>query len=402
MAGCIFSRLRRTTDNNQRTYPFYDYLFPPFLPIPLTKKGSQFRNCAVDLTLSHFSGMLHRDRMYVHRHGGMVNKNIDNNKGLYMEMPTINEIIEAAERIAPFIHNTPVLTCRAVNRLSEAEVFFKCENFQKVGAFKIRGATNAVYSLRGGEASRGVATHSSGNHAAALALAARWRGIRSYVVMPENAPRVKIDAVGEYGAKILFCKPTLEARESELANVLERTGAHFVHPYNDHCVIAGQGTAALELFEEIPDLVIVMSPVGGGGLLSGTAISANAISPKSLVIAAEPERADDAYRSFHAGKIIPADNPETIADGLRTSLGELTFPIIRRYVSDIVTVGEEDIVRAMRFIWERMKIIVEPSAAVPLGVLMKKHKSLSAKRIGVILSGGNVDLETLPWVDMEK
>ena len=315
-----------------------------------------------------------------------------------MKEPTIKEIREASERIRPFIHNTPVLTCSILNRMCEAEIFFKCENFQKVGAFKIRGAANAVFSLGDEEASQGVATHSSGNHAAALALAARWRGIKAYVVMPENAPNVKIDAVADYGAEIIFCKPTLKAREVDLAQVLEHTGATFIHPYNDYRVISGQGTAALELCEEIPELDMVMTPVGGGGLLSGTAIAVRAISPKTLVIAAEPERADDAYRSFHAGRIIPAENPDTIADGLRTSLGDLTFPIIRRYVKEIVTVNEEEIVRAMRYIWERMKIIVEPSAAVPMGVLLAKPTVFSGKRIGVILSGGNVDLKNLPWI----
>jgi len=316
-----------------------------------------------------------------------------------MNEPTIKEIREAAERIRPFIHCTPVLTCSTLNRMCGAEMFFKCENFQKVGAFKIRGATNAVFSLGDKEASQGVATHSSGNHAAALALAARWRGIKAYVVMPEDAPQVKRDAVANYGAEITFCKPTLKAREEGLAQVVDRTGATFIHPYNDYRVISGQGTAALELCEEIPDLDIVMTPVGGGGLLSGTALAVSAISSGTHVIAAEPERADDAYRSFHAGRIIPSENPDTMADGLRTSLGDLTFPIIRRYVKEIVTVSEEGIVKAMRSIWERMKIIVEPSAAVPLAVLLTKRTEISGNRIGIILSGGNADLANLPWID---
>jgi threonine dehydratase len=316
-----------------------------------------------------------------------------------MNEPTIKEIREAAERIRPFIHCTPVLTCSTLNRMCGAEMFFKCENFQKVGAFKIRGATNAVFSLGDKEASQGVATHSSGNHAAALALAARWRGIKAYVVMPEDAPQVKRDAVANYGAEIIFCKPTLKAREEGLAQVVDRTGATFIHPYNDYRVISGQGTAALELCEEIPDLDIVMTPVGGGGLLSGTALAVSAISSGTHVIAAEPERADDAYRSFHAGRIIPSENPDTMADGLRTSLGDLTFPIIRRYVKEIVTVSEEGIVKAMRSIWERMKIIVEPSAAVPLAVLLTKRTEISGNRIGIILSGGNADLANLPWID---
>ncbi|MBW1887156.1 MAG: pyridoxal-phosphate dependent enzyme [Deltaproteobacteria bacterium] len=314
-----------------------------------------------------------------------------------MKEPTIKEIKEASERIRPFVHYTPVLTCSTLNKMCGSEIFFKCENFQKVGAFKIRGATNAVFSLGNQEASQGVATHSSGNHAAALALAAQWRGIKAYVVMPQNAPLVKREAVANYGAEIIFCKPTLEAREEGVAKVVDQTGAIFIHPYNDYRVISGQGTVALELCEEIPDLDVVMTPVGGGGLLSGTAIAVSAISPDTHVIGAEPEKADDAYRSFQEGRLIPVKNPDTIADGLRTSLGDLTFPIIRRYVKDIVTVSEEGIVNAMRYIWERMKIIVEPSAAVPLGALLTKSAGLSGKRIGIILSGGNMDLSDLPW-----
>ena len=316
-----------------------------------------------------------------------------------MNEPTIKEIRETSHRIRPFIHRSPVFTCSAINRMSDAELFFKCENFQKVGAFKIRGATNAVFILRNQEAMKGVATHSSGNHAAALALAARLRGIKAYVVMPDNAPPIKQAAVADYGAEIILCQPTLKAREERLAEVVDHTGAAFIHPYNDYRVIAGQGTAALELCEEIPNLDIMMTPVGGGGLLSGTAITVSAISPKTQIIAAEPERADDAYRSFHAGRIIPSVNPDTIADGLLTSLGSLTFPIIKNYVNDIVTVTEEAIVHAMRTIWERMKIIVEPSAAVPLGAILSKRIPVSGKRIGIILSGGNVDLANLPWND---
>ena len=313
--------------------------------------------------------------------------------------PTIVDVRGAAKRIQPFVHRTPILTCSTLNEMCDAEIFFKCENFQKVGAFKIRGATNAVFSLGQEEATNGVATHSSGNHGAALALAARWRGTKAYVVMPESAPQVKRNAVAHYGAEIVFCKPTLKAREEQLAKLVDRTGAAFVHPYNDYRVISGQGTAALELCEEITELDVVMTPVGGGGLLSGTAIAVGALSPKTHVIAAEPERADDAFRSFHAGKIIPVDHPDTIADGLRTSLGDLTFPIIKRHVKNILTVSEEGIVTAMRTMWERMKIVVEPSAAVPLGVLLAERPEFAGKRIGVILSGGNVDLTNLPWMD---
>jgi threonine dehydratase len=316
-----------------------------------------------------------------------------------MKAPTIEDIREAAAQIEPYVHRTPVLTCKTLNDLCDAELFFKCENLQKAGVFKIRGATNAVLSLSEEDAKKGVATHSSGNHGAALALAARCRGIKAYVVMPENSTDVKRDAVANYGAEIVFCKPTLQAREEGLSALVDRTGATFIHPYNDYRVITGQGTAALELCEDVPDLDVVMTPVGGGGLLSGTATVVAGVSPKTKVFAAEPETADDAYRSFHAGVIIPAENPDTIADGLRTSLGNLTFLIIRRYVKDIVTVSEEAIVNAMRVTWERMKIIVEPSSSVPLGALMTKREKIPGKRIGIILSGGNVDLAHLPWLD---
>ncbi len=314
-----------------------------------------------------------------------------------MSEPTIKEIREAAERIKPFSHRTAVLSCETLNKLTGSELFFKCENFQKAGAFKIRGATNAIFSLSDEEAERGIATHSSGNHAAAVALAAQWRGVKAYVVMPENAPDVKRAAVAGYGAQIIPCKPTLQAREEGLAEVVEGTGATFIHAYNNHRVIAGQGTCALELCEEIEGLDVVMAPVGGGGLISGTAIAVSAVLDGGKVIGAEPEMADDAYQSLRAGKIIPIKNPDTIADGLRTMLGELTFPIIRKYVEKIVTVSEDAIIEAMRLIWERMKIIVEPSAAVPLGALLSKRKEIAGKRIGIILSGGNVDLTMLPW-----
>jgi len=314
-----------------------------------------------------------------------------------MSEPTIKEIREAAERIRPFAHRTVVLSCETLNKLTGAEIFFKCENFQKAGAFKIRGATNAIFSLSDEEAERGIATHSSGNHAAAVALAAQWRGVKAYVVMPENAPDVKRVAVAGYGAQIIPCKPTLQAREDGLAEVIGRTGATFIHPYNDYRVIAGQGTCALELCEEVEGLDVVMAPVSGGGLISGTAIAVSAVLPGGKVIGAEPEMADDAYQSLRAGKIIPIKNPDTIADGLRTMLGELTFPIIRKYVEKIVTVSEEAIIEAMRLIWERMKIIVEPSSAVPLGALLSKREEIAGKRIGIILSGGNVDLTKLPW-----
>jgi len=311
--------------------------------------------------------------------------------------PTLNDIRQAAERIRPYAHRTPVLTCESLNRQVGAQVTMKCENFQKVGAFKFRGACNAVYSLTDREAARGVCTHSSGNHAAALALAAKMRGIPAHIVMPNNAPAVKKDAVAGYGGIITFCEPTLAARESTLEKVSQATGATVVHPYNDERVIAGQGTAALELLEDVPDLDVVIAPVGGGGLLSGTAIAATEISPKIRVIAGEPEMADDAFRSMKAGKIIPSENPKTIADGLLTSLGALTFPIIQKRVEQIVTVSEAGIVASMKFIWERAKIVIEPSSAVAIGVLWERKIDLTGLKIGVIFSGGNVDLAKLPW-----
>jgi threonine dehydratase len=311
--------------------------------------------------------------------------------------PTIEDVREAQDRIRPFVHRTPVLTCAALDDMCGAQLFFKCENFQKAGAFKVRGACHAVFSLGEREARKGVTTHSSGNHAAALALAARWRGISAHVVMPENAALVKRSAAAAYGAEVFFCKPTLEAREYTVERVIESTGAVFIHPYNDPRIIAGQGTAALELCEEIPQMDVVMAPVGGGGLLSGTAVAVTSVSPGTVVIGAEPEQADDACRSLQKGEIVPAANPDTIADGLRTSLGSLTFPIIKKHVKEIITVREEAIVQAMRHIWERMKIVVEPSAAVPLAAVLTRGKSLKGKRIGIILSGGNVDLGNLPW-----
>ena len=312
--------------------------------------------------------------------------------------PSLEDIRQAHRRIEPFIHRTPVLTSGTIDRMAGGEIFFKCENLQKAGAFKIRGACNSVFSLSADEAKRGVATHSSGNHAAALALAARWRGIPAHVVMPENSPHVKKLAVAGYGAEIVFCKPTLEARERALAEVVARTGANVVHPYNDLRVITGQGTAAIELCEQVQNLDLVVAPVGGGGLLSGTAVAVALVSPKTAVIAAEPERADDAYRSFKSGHIVPSLDPNTIADGLRTSLGDLTFPIIQLYVRDIVLVSEEAIVEAMRCLWERMKILVEPSAAVPLGAILSRRLDVAGRRAGLIVSGGNVDLDRLPWM----
>lgn len=311
--------------------------------------------------------------------------------------PTIDDIRRAAERIRPYAHRTPVMTCASLDREAGAQVFLKCENLQKVGAFKFRGACNAVFALSEARARQGVIAHSSGNHAQALALAARLRGIPAYIVMPKNAPGVKKAAVAGYGGQISLCEPTLAAREALQAQMIAETGATEVHPYNNERVIAGQGTAALELLDDVPDLDVILAPVGGGGLLSGTALAVAALSPGTRVIAAEPELADDAFRSLAAGTILPSNNPCTIADGLLTSLGERTFPIIQAHVERIVTVSEPGIVAAMRFTWERAKIIIEPSAAVAIAALLERKIDLAGLRVGVILSGGNVDLEQLPW-----
>ena len=307
------------------------------------------------------------------------------------KLPQLEDVKQAHQRILPYINRTPVLTCSSLDEIVGAKLFFKCENFQKVGAFKFRGATNAVFSLSEEETSLGVVTHSSGNHAAALALAARNRGITARIVMPSNAPQVKIDAVKNYGGIITFCEPTLEARETTAAKVIEETGATMIHPFNDYQIIAGQATAALELMDEISDLNYILAPVGGGGLLSGTALTAKFLNPKIKVIAAEPKNADDAYRSIKAGYIIPPENPDTIADGLKTALGDKTFPIIQEFVDDIILVSEEEIIAAMQTIFERMKIIVEPSSAVAFAVLLFKKLSVKRRRVGIIISGGNVD-----------
>lgn len=312
-------------------------------------------------------------------------------------VPTYTDIAKAHEIVAKYAHKTPVLSSISVNKIVGAELFFKCENLQKVGAFKFRGACNAVFSLSEEDAQKGVATHSSGNHAAALALAARMRGITAHIVMPENSPEIKKKAVAGYGANITFCKPTLQARESTLAKVVEETGATEIHPYDNFYVIAGQGTAAKELVEEKGEFDIIMTPVGGGGLLSGTAISTKHLTPKCKVIAAEPAGADDAFRSFHSKKWVPSESPKTIADGLLTSVGERNFRIILDKVDDIVTVSEEGIIEAMRMIWERMKIIIEPSSAVPLAAILEKKINVQDKKVGIILTGGNLDLGRLPF-----
>jgi len=311
---------------------------------------------------------------------------------------TLADIRAAHARIADKIHRTPVLTSATLDALCGAQLFFKCENFQKIGAFKARGATNAVFALTDAEAANGVATHSSGNHAAALARAARLRGIPAHIVMPSNAPKTKIESVRRNGGIIVFCEPTLVAREAACAKIIAETGARLVHPFDDYAVMAGQGTATLELLEQAAELDLIIVPVGGGGLLCGTAVAAKGARPGIRVIAAEPAGADDAARSFAAGRIIPLEKASTVADGLRTSLGERNFPLIRQHVDEVVTVSEESIVAAMRRIWEVLKIIIEPSCAVPYAAIMEQKIDVSGKRMGIILTGGNVDLDALPWL----
>lgn len=316
-----------------------------------------------------------------------------------MNIPCFDDVRAAHERITPWIHRTPVLTSETFNAMVGAQLFFKCENFQKAGAFKARGATNAVFSLSDAEAAQGVATHSSGNHAQALARAAACRGIPCTVVMPDNAPQPKMDAVRGYGAEIVPCEPTLAAREAALDAVVERTGATFVHPYNDERVVAGQGTCAVELLDQAGPLDTLIAPIGGGGLTSGSALTCSAIAPETRVIAAEPAAADDAYRSFHAGHIVEDDTaPDTIADGLRVFLRPLTWHFVSNHVADVLLAEEAEIIDAMRLIWQRMKIVIEPSCAVTLAVVLKNRDRFAGQRIGLVLTGGNVDLAKLPWI----
>jgi threonine dehydratase/serine racemase len=315
-----------------------------------------------------------------------------------VDLPTLEDIRRAAERIRPHAHRTPVLTSRSVDERAGARVHFKCENLQRVGAFKFRGACNAVLSLSDDEARRGVATHSSGNHAAALALAARIRGIPAHVVMPSSAPAPKKAAVLGYGARVIECEPTLAARTATVERVLVETGAVMIHPFDDARVIAGQGTAALELIEEVPDLDVVVAPIGGGGLFSGTAIATHGVAARARIVGVEPEAADDAARSVRAGEILPSNDPVTIADGLRTSLSARTFAALRAHGGHVATVSESEIASAMRYVWQRMKIIIEPSSAVPIAAILgKRVGAAEGARIGVIVSGGNVDLSRLPF-----
>jgi threonine dehydratase len=315
-----------------------------------------------------------------------------------MVNPEFKDIIAAAEAVSPFVHRTPVLSSSQLDGIAGARLLFKCENFQKVGAFKFRGATNAVINLTSEQRSHGVVTHSSGNHAAALAHAAVSRGVRAFIVMPSTAPEVKKRAVAGYGAEITFCEPTLEAREAAAATITDSTGATMIHPYDNFHIIAGQGTAALELLTDYPSPDAIIAPVGGGGLLSGTSITARHMVPSIKIYGAEPALADDAARSFRTGTLQPALPPRTIADGLLTSLCERTFTIIRDKCDDILTVSEDEIKEAMKLVWERMKIIIEPSSAVVLAAVLSNKRLFTGKTVALIISGGNVDLTKLPFV----
>lgn len=316
-----------------------------------------------------------------------------------MIIPTYDDVLAAHERIKPYIHETPVLTSRLLNELTGAELFFKCENFQKAAAFKVRGASNAVFGLTEEEAKKGVATHSSGNHALSLSYAAGQRGIPVTVVMPRTAPQAKKDAVVGYGGTIVECEPSTSSREAVFAEVVAESGADFVHPYNDPRVIAGQATCSKELVSQVENLDAVIAPIGGGGMVSGTCLTLSNIAPEIKIYAAEPLNADDAARSFRAGHIIADDAPNTVADGLKVPLKDLTWHFVSNHVTDILTATEEEIIDAMKLIWKHMKIVVEPSSAVPLATILKNPEIFKGKRVGVILTGGNVDLDKLPWLN---
>ncbi len=314
-----------------------------------------------------------------------------------MNIPSFDDALAARERITPWIHRTPVFTSSFMNELTGAQLFFKCENFQKAGAFKARGACNAVFGLPEDKLEKGVATHSSGNHALCLSYAAGRRGIPCYVVMPRTAPQAKKDAVRGYGGIITECEPSTSSREEVFARVQAETGAEFVHPYNDPRVIAGQATCSMELIEQVEGLDAVVAPIGGGGMVSGTCLTLSNLAPEVKIYAAEPEQADDAARSFRAGHIIADDAPQTVADGLKVPLKDLTWHFVRNFVTDIHTASEQEIMDAMRLIWQRMKIVMEPSSAVPLAVILRNRDVFAGKRVGVIITGGNVDLDRLPW-----
>ncbi|MEM6739142.1 MAG: beta-hydroxyaspartate dehydratase BhcB [Pseudomonadota bacterium] len=315
-----------------------------------------------------------------------------------LTIPTYDDVVAAHERIAPYIHRTPVLTSTFFNEMTGAELFFKCENFQKAGAFKVRGASNAVFGLADEMAQKGVATHSSGNHALSLSYAAGRRGIPCHVVMPRTAPEAKKAAVRGYGGIITECEPSTTSREAVFAEVQAETGAEFVHPYNDPRVVAGQGTCSRELMEQVDGLDAVIAPIGGGGMVSGTCLTLSNTAPGVEIYAAEPEQADDAYRSFKAGHIIADDAPQTIADGLKVPLKDLTWHFVSNHVTDILTASEQEIVDAMKITWQRMKIVMEPSCAVPLATIFKYPEVFRGRRVGVIVTGGNVDLDKLPWM----
>ena len=315
-----------------------------------------------------------------------------------MYIPTYDDVLAAHERIAPHIHRTPVLTSSFLNKLTGAELFFKCENFQKAGAFKVRGASNAVFGLADERAALGVATHSSGNHALSLSYAAGRRGIPCHVVMPRTAPQAKKDAVRGYGGRITECEPSTSSREAVFAEVQAATGADFVHPYNDPRVVAGQATCSREMLEQVEGLEAIVAPIGGGGMVSGTCLTCSAIAPDVAVWGAEPAQADDAARSLAAGRIIADDAPQTVADGLKVPLKDLTWHFVSRHVAGILTAEEGEIVDAMRLTWARMKIVIEPSCAVPLAVILKNPETFRGKRVGVVVTGGNVDLDRLPWL----
>lgn len=315
-----------------------------------------------------------------------------------MIIPGFDDMLAAHERIKPHIRRTPVLTSDYLDQLSGARLFFKCENLQEAGAFKVRGATNAVFGLSAGQAGKGVATHSSGNHALSLSWAAGRRGIPCHVVMPHTAPQAKKDAVRRFGGMITECEPSTTSREAVFARVQSASGAEFVHPYNDPRVIAGQATCAHELIEQVDSLQVVMAPIGGGGMISGTCLTLARLAPQIQVFAAEPEQADDARRSFKAGHIIADDAPVTVADGLKVPLKELTWHFVQRHVTDILTASEQDIIDAMKLAWKHLRLVIEPSSAVPLAVILKHRDRFAGKRLGVIVTGGNVDLDTLPWI----
>jgi len=315
-----------------------------------------------------------------------------------IHIPDYDDVLKAHERIKPYIHRTPVLTSSFMNELTGAELFFKCENFQKAGAFKVRGASNAVFGLPDDKVAKGVATHSSGNHALSLSYAAGRRGIPCTVVMPKTAPEAKKAAVRGYGGTIVECEPSTSSREAVFAEVVAESGADFVHPYNDHRVIAGQATCSLELHVAAGPLDAIIAPIGGGGMISGTCLTMSNISPDTKIYAAEPKNADDAYRSFKAGHIIADDAPQTVADGLKVPLKELTWHFVSHHVEDILLASEKEIIDAMYLTWQRMKIVMEPSSAVPLATILKNREIFAGKRVGIIITGGNVDLAKLPWM----